>query len=331
MNVAYALLPLAALVLIVSGGVGWLDWQTLFGVVIPYAAIATFIIGIVYRVVKWAMAPVPFHIPTVAGQQKSLPWIKNSELESPSGKIGITLRLALEVLLFRSLFRNDRVEIKGEKQKLIYGSKKYLWLGGLAFHWSLLIILFRHLRLFMQPVPGVVLFVEKLDGIFQIAVPTIFITDIIILVALTYLVLRRLGSPQLRYFSLPADYFALFLIGGVAVSGILMRLFFPVDITAVKELALGVIGLHPAIPAGLSLIFYIHIFLVSSLLVYFPFSKLMHGPGVLLSPTRNLANDSRRRRHVNPWSHPVRVHTYDEWEDEFREAMKKVGLPLERE
>jgi nitrate reductase gamma subunit len=331
MNFVYALVPLVALVLIVSGGIGLLDWQYLFGVIIPYAAIAVFVVGIIYRVVKWAMAPVPFHIPTTAGQQKSLPWIKNNEFENPSGTIGVSLRMALEVLLFRSLFRNDRVEVKGEKQRLIYGSKKFLWLGGLAFHWSLLLILFRHLRFFTEPVPAVVLFVQKLDGVFQIFIPTVFVTDIIILVALTYLVLRRLASPQLRYISLTADYFALFLIGSVVVCGILMRLFFRVDVTAVKELALGVISLHPVIPEGLNLIFYIHLFLVSSLLVYFPFSKLVHGPGVLLSPTRNLANDSRRRRHVNPWSHPVRVHTYEEWEDEFREAMKKVGLPLERE
>lgn len=330
MKVVYALLPVIVLVLIVSGGVGWLGWQSLFGVVIPYAAIIIFIIGFIYRVLKWARAPVPFHIPTVAGQQKSLPWIKSNSIESPSSTIGVTIRMALEVLLFRSLFRNDRVELK-RAQKLLYSDKRWLWLGGLAFHWSLLTILFRHLRLFTEPVPSVVLFVQKMDGLFQIAVPTLFLTDLIILLALTYLILRRFASPQLRYLSLPTDYFALFLIGSVALSGVLMRLFFRVDVEAVKELAMGVISLHPVIPAGLSLAFYIHLFLVSILLAYFPFSKLMHGAGVLLSPTRNLLNNSRWRRHINPWDYPVKVHTYDEWEDEFRDKMKKVGLPVERE
>ena len=50
MNVVYAFLPVIALVLIVSGGVGWLGWQSLFGVIIPYAAIIIFIIGFVYRI-----------------------------------------------------------------------------------------------------------------------------------------------------------------------------------------------------------------------------------------------------------------------------------------
>ena len=94
---------------------------------------------------------------------------------------------------------------------------------------------------------------------------------------------------------------------------------------------MGFLSFHPVIPEGLGLVFYIHLFLASTLLAYFPFSKLMHAAGIFLSPTRNLKNDSRMRRHINPWDYPVRVHTYEEWEDEFREKMKKAGLPLEKE
>jgi len=79
------------------------------------------------------------------------------------------------------------------------------------------------------------------------------------------------------------------------------------------------------------LIFYVHLFLVGVLLAYIPMSKLRHMGGVFLSPTRNLANDSRRRRHINPWNYPVKAHTYEEYEDEFREKMKAAGLPLEKE
>jgi hypothetical protein len=52
--------------------------------------------------------------------------------------------------------------------------------------------------------------------------------------------------------------------------------------------------------------------------------------GIFLSPTRNLANNSRAKRHINPWNYEVRVHTYEEWEDEFREKMKSAGLPVEK-
>jgi hypothetical protein len=53
--------------------------------------------------------------------------------------------------------------------------------------------------------------------------------------------------------------------------------------------------------------------------------------GVFLSPTRNLANNNRAVMHVNPWNYPVKVHTYAEYEDDFREKMKAAGLPVEKE
>jgi len=36
------------------------------------------------------------------------------------------------------------------------------------------------------------------------------------------------------------------------------------------------------------------------------------------------------KRHINPWNHPVRVHSYEEWEDEFRDKIVTAGLPLEK-
>jgi hypothetical protein len=57
----------------------------------------------------------------------------------------------------------------------------------------------------------------------------------------------------------------------------------------------------------------------------------MHLGGVFLSPTRNLANNNRARQHVNPWNYDVKLHSYDEYEEEFRGKMKAAGLPLEKE
>jgi hypothetical protein len=57
----------------------------------------------------------------------------------------------------------------------------------------------------------------------------------------------------------------------------------------------------------------------------------MHLGGVFLSPTRNLANNNRAVRHINPWNPDIKFHTYAEYEDEFRENMKKVGLPVDKE
>ncbi len=325
-----SLVAVVVLALISWFGVKSLGLEALFGVYIPYVALAVFILGIIYRVVDWARVPVPFRIPTTAGQGKSLPWIKANNLESPYNIWGVIGRMALEVLLFRSLFRNTKVELR-EGPKATYASAKWLWLGGMLFHYSFLIILLRHFRFFLEPIPGFVELLSSVDGFFQILVPTIFISDFVFLGAVTYLFLRRVGIPQLRYFSLPADYFPLFLILGIGISGLLMRTIWKVDLLGVKGLAVGLVTFHPSVPAGVDPIFYVHLFLVSALLAYFPFSKLMHAPGVFLSPTRNMASDNRMKRHINPWNYPVKVHTYEEYEDDFREKMKEVGIPVDKE
>ncbi len=330
MNILFSLIAVFVLIIAAIVGAGSLQLDFLFGVIIPYAAVATFLSGIIFQVIKWARSPVPFHIPTVAGQQKSLPWIKSGKLESPSTTLGVIGRMALEILLFRSLFRNTKTELK-DGPRLVYGSNKYLWLGAILFHWSMLIIFIRHFRLFMQPIPSFVLTLQNIDGFFQIGVPGIFVTDVLISVALLYLIFRRIIDAKIRYISLASDYFPLFLILSIVATGILMRYFYRVDIIKVKELATSLFSFKPSVPAGISILFYIHLFLVCTLVSYFPFSKLLHMPGIFLSPTRNMANNSRSERHINPWNKPVMVHTYAEYEDEYREKMKAAGMPLEKE
>ncbi len=297
---------------------------------LPYLAMAVFLVGMVARVVRWGRSPVPFRIPTVAGQQRSLPFLRHDPLDSPYTGWQAAARVALEALLFRSLFRNTRAAFTRDR-RLVDLPSKWLWLGALAFHWSFLVVLIRHLRFFMEPVPRAVLLLERLDGLFQVAVPALLVTDVVIAAALLYLLGRRLLDARLRYISLPADYVPLFLLLGIVGSGILMRYVDKVDLVAVKELALGLVTLSPVVPEGLGVPFVVHLGLVSALFLYFPFSKLVHMGGVFLSPTRNLANDSRARRHVNPWNRPVEVHTYEQWEEEFRDKLRAAGLPVEGE
>ena len=325
-----SLLAVAGLVLVAYVGVEAAHLGYLFGVLIPYAAFAIFVLGIIYRVLFWAARPVPFRIPTTAGQQKSLPWIKQNKIDNPSSALGVAVRMAFEVLLFRSLFRNTRSELQSGP-RLAYASSKWLWIAALAFHYSFLIILLRHLRLFTEPVLPLVKSLETLDAFFQVGAPLLYLTDIVLIGAVTYLFLRRVLIPMMRYISLPADYFPLFLILGIGISGVLMRYFFKVDVIGIKELTMGLISFNPVIPEGIGVLFYIHLFLVSTLFAYFPFSKLTHMTGVFLSPTRNIANNNRAEQHVNPWNYPVKVHTYEEYEEEFKEFMKDAGIPVEKE
>jgi nitrate reductase gamma subunit len=330
MRAVIALLALAVLLGVVYAGVGLAGQQYVFGIVVPYAAIVVFLAGLIYRVLLWAGAPVPFRITTTSGQQKTLPWIRQDRLENPSSALHVFGRMALEVLLFRSLFRNTKASLTPHR-RLVYQSDKILWAGALAFHWAFLIIFLRHMRFFLEPVPWLVEFLDSVDGFFQLTVPTFLLSDAVITVALLYLLGRRFVNPQVRYISLPSDYFALFLLLGVVISGIFMRYITKVDLVAVKELCLGLVTLRPVLPEGIGLPFFVHLFLVAALFAYFPFSKLVHLGGVFLSPTRNLANNNRMRRHVNPWNPEVEVHTYEQWEDEFRDKLKAAGIAVERE
>ena len=300
--------------------------QMLYWVAVPYAALAILLAGFCYRVAKWAWSPVPFRIPTTCGQQKSLPWIRPSSLDCPSTGVGAVARMALEILLFRSLFRNNRAEL--HDKRYIFGESKWLWLGALAFHWSLLVILLRHLRLFLQPVPALVGMLASLDSFFQIGTPELYISDVVVVCAGLYLLLRRWRDPLVRYLSQTADYFVLLLLLCITGTGILMRYYARVDLVAVKRLALGLATFHPVVPAGLSAMFWIHLMLVCILAIYFPFGKLMHLGGAFLSPTRNLANNNRSKRYINPWNYPVKTHTYAEWEEEFHDKIKAAGIPL---
>jgi nitrate reductase gamma subunit len=327
MNIWYSFLITVLLFLIALLGV---KNPFLFGVVIPYAAIAIFIVGIIYRVIKWARSPVPYRWPTTSGQQKSLPWIKANNLESPHNIWGVLGRMLLEILLFRSLFRNTRVELR-LGPRIVYGGDKFLWLGAMAFHWCLLVIILRHFRFFTEPVIGFVHWLQTIDGLLEIAVPVLYLTNIVILTGLVYLLLRRIFNYQVRYISLVSDYFPLFLLLSIAISGIWMRYFDKVDIIKVKELSLGIVSFNPVVPEGIGSIFFIHLFFVSVLIAFFPFSKLMHMAGVFFSPTRNLANNNRMKRHINPWNPEVKVHTYQEYEDEFRDKIEEAGLPLDKE
>jgi nitrate reductase gamma subunit len=337
-NYMYSLLAVVILCLLSYLGVKAVGLEVLFGILIPYTALVIFLGGVVYRVMGWAKSHVPFCIPTTCGQQKSLPWIKPNQIDNPFTPGATAVRMFLEIVCFRSLFRNTRNAIR--EGKLTHEWEIWLWVAALAFHYSFLTVIVRHLRLFTEPVPFLIQLVETVDSFFrfeiltdavQFGLPAVFMSGLVLLAAVTFLFIRRILAPHVRYISLAADYFPLILIFAIALSGILMRYFSKVHIQAVKELTMGLVTLQPTIPEGVAPIFYVHLFLVSVLLMYFPFSKLMHMAGIFLSPTRNLPANTRAQRHVNPWNYPVEVHTYEEYEDDFREKMIEAGLPVEKE
>ena len=257
---------LAVLVLI---GIAWIgisgaDLRLLFGVVIPYAGVLIFFLGLIAKVLQWARSPVPFRIPTTCGQEKSFPWIKQNYIDNPSNKLGVVIRMALEVLTFRSLFRNTKLNYQ-PGLKTVYASEKWLWLFALIFHYAFLMVLIRHLRFFStsEPVMFVLGILESLDGFMEVTLPALMLSGVMLLVAAFYLFMRRMLNSQVRYISMAADYFPLFLIMGIAATGILMRYFewFRVDIVSIKTLTMSLVAFSPdtAILGKIGPMFFIHL------------------------------------------------------------------------
>ena len=202
-----------------------------------------------WRVTEWAFTPEPFRIPTTSGQQPSVAGIRHSRVESPATRAGVVGRMLLEVLLFRSLFRNTapgRSDPAAICPPPVFFERKALWIGALAFHWSLLFIVVRHVRLFVDPVPGIANAAAAIDGFFEIGLPVWYASDVVVSAALVYLLARRLRDPLLRYLSLPADYLALGVLLLVVGSGIGMRYIGRIDLVALRTYTLGL----AAFPVG---------------------------------------------------------------------------------
>jgi nitrate reductase gamma subunit len=178
----------------------------------------------------------------------------------PTTEGGAVLRILGDVTIFPNLFKAD----------------KWLWAGAIIFHFTLAAILFRHLRYLTYPVPGLVLYMETVALFFA----SLFGA------AILFLFWRRFGLPRTLYISNIPDYFALVLLGFIATTGLMVSYWLHVNIVDVKGFLLGLMTFHPVeIPHHP--LFLLHLFSVLILMLYFPFSKLVHAGGVFFSPSRH--------------------------------------------
>lgn len=331
MGLMAALICILGLLGVTYVGVELLGLTAVFGVALPYIAFFAFLIGVVYRILNWAKSPVPFRIPTTCGQVKSLDFIKPNPIDNPTSKAGVVARMFLEVTFFRSLFRNSKAELT-EDGDIAYQWEKWLWIFALLFHWGMFFVLLRHFRFFTFSSPGFVRAIEAVDGVIVVDLHPVYLTGFFMLIGLTLLLCRRLFLPKVRYISLLNDYFPLLLLMGIALTGMTMRYLSRVDVTNIRELMTSLVAFQPVVPAAgsISIWFYLHLALVCALFIYFPFSKLMHAVGVFMMPTRNMVNNSRAERHINPWNPVVEFHTYEEYENDFRDKMIKFGIPVDK-
>jgi len=194
---------------------------------------------------------------------------------APTTRGGVALRLAREVVLFESLFK----------------ANLWLWAFGWLFHAGLALVLLRHLRYFTEPVWFWVTLLQPFGVYAGFAMAA----------GLAGLWARRFSVATVRYISTPSDHLMLALLLAIASSGLAMKFIARTDIVGVKAFFLGLLYFdwQPLPADGL---LYVHLALVALLMLVFPYSKLLHAPGVFFSPSRNQVDDPREHRHLAPWA-----------------------------
>ncbi|MCK5876801.1 MAG: respiratory nitrate reductase subunit gamma [Candidatus Marithrix sp.] len=240
-----------------------MEFWTAFYAISFYFATFILVFGLGYKIFQYAVTPAPLKIPTTP---------------APVTTGGVVVRLLLEVVIFKSLFR----------------SNKWIWLFAMMFHLALWIVLIRHLRYFMDPVWTLVVLAQPFGKYASFAM----------LFGLFGLLARRMFVVRINYISVPSDYLMLFLLLAIGISGTLISFVTRTDIIQFKAFMLSVLCLDwtnlQTMPTDTMLL--IHLTAVILLMIVFPFSKLLHVPGIFFAPTRNQVDNAREKRHVAPWA-----------------------------
>jgi nitrate reductase gamma subunit len=233
---------------------------SMFYAALLYVAAGVLVAGLAVKIRQYWTTPAPLKIVVTP---------------APTTQAGAWLRVGREAVLFESLFYSNR----------------WLWIFAAAFHAGLALVLVRHMRYFVNPVPEIIVLAQP----FGVYGGMAMVGGLLVLLA------RRFVIDRVRYITRPSDILMLLLLIGIGVSGYGMKFANPTDIVAVKAFIMGLYVFDirdlPVEPPLLA-----HLFMVALLMIVFPFSKLLHAPGVFFSPTRNQADDPRERRHLAPWA-----------------------------
>lgn len=224
--------------------------QILIGTILPYITILVFLAGMIYRIYVWAKMPAP--IMTLF----------------PRPEKSTFLAVIKETFLFPGLFKSDKV----------------FWAGAWIFHVMLAFIFLGHFRVFTD-FP----WLWNLMGMDEAAVSSMAATSggiagIAIMLTVIYLIFRRMGLQRVREISGFADYMIMFLILAILVTGNFMRFFEHFDLNLTREYFTSIVTLSPAaMPASGA--FVLHFLMAQLLIIFVPFSKVLHLGGIFFTQT----------------------------------------------
>lgn len=225
------------------------------GGILPYVSMVVFVVAMAYRIRSWRRLPSPpmtlFPAPP------------------PEGRAG-AVNTVKEALLFRSLYRGDRG----------------LWIPAWGFHVVLALIFLGHIRV-----------VSNVDRLFQsvgmteagiqaMSGSTGGLAGVLILGAAVVLLVRRMVIPRVKEVTGFADLFALTLVGAILITGNVMRFGGEhFDLTLTREYFANLATFRGVGDAAVldNPVFLAHMGLAFLLLMYIPFSKILHLGGIFFT------------------------------------------------
>lgn len=218
------------------------------GGVLPYLTIVIFLVGMIYRFSSWFKTPQP-------GKMTLFP-----APESASRSV------LAEALLFPSLFKGD----------------KMLWSFSWIFHATLALVFLGHLRVFTALIDRMLMAMGMSpDAIGTMSATVGGAAGIVLLATGVLLLVRRLTIQRVREISGVPDFFALLLLIAIVVTGDLMRLGAHFDLEQTRIWAWSLLTFSPEIPKNG--MFLTHALLAILLIMYIPFSKILHFGGIFFT------------------------------------------------
>jgi len=217
---------------------------------LPYATLLICLLGLTRRLGRWFLAK-PATSPL---------------FPRPSAAPAGWRRLAVEVCLLRG----------------VHAAEPGLWLGAWPLHVALGGIALGHIRAFVD-FPGLWqalgLGPERLDNLAGAAGGVVGLTA---LLACSYLLARRILVRRMREITRAQDIWTLLLLLAVILSGNAMRWGPAVDLEPIRAYFAALARLSPG-PMPDTPGFAVHFLLAQGLLLWAPFGKLLHAPGLFLA------------------------------------------------
>jgi len=224
------------------------SYSFIIGGVLPYIVVPVFLAGMGYRLYTWVKTPQP-------GKMTLF----------PAG--GSTFREVLaETLFFPSLFKGDRV----------------LWVFAWFFHITLALVFLGHIRVFSGVIDGTLLrFGMTREGIQSMSAISGGAAGIFLLATGILLFVRRIVIKRVRQITGIPDFLAPLLIIAILVTGDWMRFAGHFELEQTRVWAASLLAFSPVVPAdGM---FMLHLLLAQALIVFIPFSKILHFGGIFFT------------------------------------------------